>query len=199
MRMLKRFFDIVASGAGLVLLSPLLTVIALLIKLDSPGPVLFRQQRVGRHGRLFRIYKFRTMQVDAPERGMQLTVEGDARITRVGTPLRHYKLDELPQLLNVVKGEMSLVGPRPEVPKYVQYWDAGTRDAVLSVRPGMTDLASVEFRHENRMLEGSSSPERLYIEEIAPAKNRLAVHYVERWSIWLDMQILYRTFLAIIR
>jgi lipopolysaccharide/colanic/teichoic acid biosynthesis glycosyltransferase len=197
MKLLKRLIDVSASAAGLILLAPLLLIIAVLVRADSPGPVLFRQVRVGRNGQPFRIYKFRTMRVDAP--GPQLTVGTDRRITRVGGPLRHYKLDELPQLLNVLKGDMSLVGPRPEVPDYVRFWDDRTRRIVLAVRPGITDLASIRFRHENRLLELSDDPERVYVEEIAPIKNRLAVDYVEGWSLWLDIRILCRTMLAIVR
>lgn len=197
--MVKRLFDIGASCVGLVLLCPVLCVIALLVKLDSPGSVFFRQKRVGRKGQVFHIYKFRTMRPDKPGKGPELTVRDDARITRIGTTLRHYKFDELPQLINVLTGDMSLVGPRPEVPTYVDTWDDRTKTVVLSVRPGMTDLASIEFRNESALLEASEDPERKYLDEIAPMKSKLAVLYVENWSMWLDIKILYRTFLAILR
>jgi lipopolysaccharide/colanic/teichoic acid biosynthesis glycosyltransferase len=196
--MVKRVFDIATSGVGLVLLSPVLCVIALLVKLDSGGPVFFRQERVGRNGRTFRICKFRTMRSDPSCGGPELTVRDDARITRTGNTLRRYKLDELPQLINVLVGEMSLVGPRPEVPRYVEMWDESIKSIVLSVRPGLTDLASIEFRNESALLEASENPERKYVDEIAPMKNRLAVRYVENWSFWLDIKIICKTFAAIL-
>ncbi len=147
---LKRWFDLLASGLGLIALSPLLVLIALLIKLDSKGPVFFRQERVGRFGKVFRIHKFRTMITDAERQGLQITVGADARVTRVGGALRKYKLDELPQLIDVFLGDMSLVGPRPEVPRYVAFYPEETKDVVLSVRPGITDWASIEYKDENR-------------------------------------------------
>lgn len=197
--MLKRLFDLVASCIGLLVLSPLLVTIAALIKLDSPGPVFFRQTRVGRWGQGFRIYKFRTMRPPGTGASPELTVRDDPRITRIGMTLRHYKLDELPQLINVVVGDMSLVGPRPEVPRYVAAWDDETRKIVLSVRPGMTDLASIKYRNESASLEASQDPERKYLEEIAPAKNRLAVQYVQSRHFWLDVRILWKTLVAILR
>ena len=198
MKSVKRPIDIGASGVGLLLLSPVLGVIALLIKLGSPGPVFFRQKRVGRKGEAFQIFKFRTMRSEVSGQGPELTVRDDARITQIGTTLRHYKLDELPQLINVLLGDMSLVGPRPEVPRYVDKWDERTRSILLSVRPGMTDLASIEFRNESALLEASEDPERRYLDEIAPLKNRLAVRYVQNWSLWLDIKILFKTFAAIL-
>jgi lipopolysaccharide/colanic/teichoic acid biosynthesis glycosyltransferase len=197
--MLKRVFDILCSSAGLVLLFPLLVLIGLLVKVDSRGPVLFRQERVGRGGKSFRIYKFRTMHSGSSGRGSQLTVGDDPRITRVGRTLRHYKLDELPQLLNVLVGDMSLVGPRPEVPRYVQLWDDDTKSIVLSVRPGLTDLASIEFRNEGVLLAASDNPEERYIREVAPAKNKLAMRYVEKQNLWLDITIICKTLAAILR
>lgn len=193
----KRLFDICASATGLALLSPAFAVLALLVKLDSPGPVFFRQVRVGRFGYVFRIYKFRSMRSDQSGKGLQLTVSNDARVTRIGSVLRHYKLDELPQLINVLVGDMSLVGPRPEVPKYVTMWDARTRSILLSVRPGMTDLASIEYRNETALLNGSDNAERKYVEETAPAKNRLAIHYVENRSLLSDIKIIFRTLLVV--
>ena len=197
--MLKRSFDILASGAGLLILLPLLGLIALAVKVDSRGPVLFRQERVGRNGTAFRICKFRTMHATSSASGSQLTVGEDPRITRVGRTLRRYKLDELPQLLNVLSGDMSLVGPRPEVPRYVRTWDDETKAIVLSVRPGLTDLASIQFRNESMLLAASDDPEKKYIEEIVPTKNKLAVRYIEQQSLWLDIKIILRTLAAILR
>jgi lipopolysaccharide/colanic/teichoic acid biosynthesis glycosyltransferase len=197
--MVKRFFDILASSLALVLLSPVLCVVALLVKLDSPGPVFFLQERVGRNGRVFRIFKFRTMRSEVSGKGSELTVKDDPRITQVGAILRRYKLDELPQLLNVLFGQMSLVGPRPEVPRYVDMWDQRVKSILLSVRPGLTDLASLEFRNESALLDASEDPQRKYLDEIAPAKNKLAVQYVENRSFWLDVKIICRTLMAIFR
>ena len=188
--MLKRLFDLVVAGAGLLLLAPLLLVIALWIKLDSPGPVFFRQQRVGRFGTLFRIHKFRSMNGDAPLAGPQLTVGADPRITRAGAFLRRSKLDELPQLIDVLVGTMSLVGPRPEVPRYVAMYPAELRAKVLSVRPGITDPASIAYRDENTLLAGAADPERVYIEQVMPAKLRFAAQYVDRMSLWNDVRLI---------
>lgn len=196
---IKRLFDILLSAAGLVCLSPALIVIAVLIKRDSSGPVFFRQERIGQHGKPFRIHKFRTMTVAQPGSAMQITVGNDARITRVGDVLRHYKIDELPQLIDVLQGTMSLVGPRPEVPKYVALYPEPTKTIVLSVRPGITDLASIEYRSESELLGKSSNPEQTYIEEVMPAKLAYCVQYVQQQSLWLDIQIIVRTFLAILK
>lgn len=195
----KRLFDIAVSAAGLVCLSPVFIVIAVLIKRDSPGPVFFRQERIGLHGKPFRIHKFRTMTVAQPGSAMQITVGHDVRITRIGGVLRHYKLDELPQLIDVLLGTMSLVGPRPEVPKYVALYSEPTKSIVLSVRPGITDLASIEYRSESDLLGQSSNPEQTYIDEVMPAKLRYCVQYVQQQSLWLDIQIIARTFLAILK
>ena len=157
--MLKRTFDLLVSGIALVLIAPILLAIGLAIKLDSRGPAFFRQERVGRFGRTFRIHKFRSMAADAPTRGPQLTIGEDARITRVGGFLRRHKLDELPQLIDVFVGNMSVVGPRPEVPSYVALYSPEDRDLVLSVRPGITDRASVEFKDESEILGAASDPE----------------------------------------
>lgn len=196
--MAKRLFDITLSLLALVLLCPLLLAVALWVRLDSPGPVLFRQQRVGRGGRLFGILKFRTMQVNAEAAGLQITVGQDPRITSAGRWLRHSKLDELPQLLNVLRGEMSMVGPRPEVPRYVALYPADQRATVLSVRPGITDLASLAFRDESTLLARSADPERTYVEEILPIKLRHACDYVVRRSLWLDLRILALTALVLL-
>jgi lipopolysaccharide/colanic/teichoic acid biosynthesis glycosyltransferase len=196
--MSKRLFDVLAAGAGLVLLAPLLLLMALWIKLDSPGPVLFRQQRVGRHGVPFDIYKFRTM-ADRPDAGRQLTVGRDPRITRAGHFLRRSKLDELPQLLNVLEGTMSLVGPRPEVPRYVACYPPEARKAVLSVAPGITDLASILYKEESEILGRAADPERAYIETILPVKLAYYQRYVRERSSWLDLRIIFQTLAAIVR
>ena len=186
--LLKRLFDMAASGIGLLLLAPLLLALAVWIKCDSAGPVFFLQERVGLHGKLFRIIKFRSMRQH--HAGPQITVGADARITRSGRFIRAYKLDELPQLINVLLGDMSLVGPRPEVPRYVALYPADVRDEVLSVRPGMTDLASVQYRSESDLLASSSDPELTYTTVILPAKLALYQQYVRRRSLWLDVRII---------
>ena len=188
--MAKRLFDLLIAGLALLLLSPLLLVLALWVKLDSPGPVLFRQERVGRFGRPFHIHKFRTMAHDPAQRGPQITVGADPRITRAGRLLRHYKLDELPQLVDVLRGAMSLVGPRPEVPRYVALYPPALRDKVLSVRPGITDLASIQFRDENALLSKSADPEREYAEVVLPAKLRYAAEYVDHATLATDLRLL---------
>ena len=197
--MAKRFFDLLLSTLGLLALAPLLLLIALLIKLDSPGPVMFRQERVGRFGQPFRIHKFRTMRHEPAGQGLQITVGADRRITRVGGFLRASKLDELPQLLDVWLGDMSLVGPRPEVPRYVAHYPAELRDKVLSVRPGITDIASIEYRDESAVLAKATDPEHAYIHEVMPHKLALAARYVERSSLWLDVWLIWRTVVAIVR
>ncbi len=191
--MLKRLFDIGFSALALLIVAPLLLLAALWIKLDSPGPVFFRQVRVGRQGREFRIYKFRTMRTDAERRGPQITVGVDARITSSGHFLRRYKLDELPQFLNVLLGDMSVVGPRPEVPRYVAMYPAGQRETVLRVRPGITDIASLEYKDENELLGRSDDPERTYVEQVMPAKLALCERYVLERSFLGDLRIIART------
>jgi len=195
----KRLFDLVFSLTGLLLLSPVLLLIAILIKLDSPGPVFFRQVRVGRGNVPFRIHKFRTMQSAIDTSGLQLTVGADPRITRTGRWLRKYKLDELPQLIDVLQGSMSLVGPRPEVPKYVEYYSREQKDIVLSVRPGITDNASIEYRDENDILAESDNPEQDYIEKILPVKLGYYLRYVAERSMIGDIAIILRTVRAIFR
>ena len=190
--LLKRLFDMVAASIGLLLLAPLLLALAVWIKCDSAGPVFFLQERVGLHGKLFRIIKFRSMRQH--HAGPQITVGADARITRSGRFIRAYKLDELPQLINVLLGDMSLVGPRPEVPRYVALYPADVREEVLSVRPGMTDLASVQYRSESDLLAASSDPERTYTTVILPAKLALYQQYVRQRSLWLDVRIICVTF-----
>jgi lipopolysaccharide/colanic/teichoic acid biosynthesis glycosyltransferase len=190
--MLKRLFDSVCAFTGLVLLAPLLVVIAICILLESKGGVFYRQIRVGRYGNEFHLYKFRTMQPDADKKGL-LTVGGrDPRITAVGYYLRKFKLDELPQLLNVLNGSMSLVGPRPEVKKYVDLYTAEQRK-VLDVRPGITDYASLEYFSENDLLARSDNPEKTYITEIMPAKLELNKKYIKEAGLVTDLSIIFRT------
>lgn len=189
---MKRALDVLASLLGLVVLLIPGLIVAALIRRDSPGPVFFRQERVGRFGRPFRIHKFRTMRVDA-ERAGQLTVGADARITRIGAFLRAHRLDELPQLIDVFLGDMSLVGPRPEVPRYVAHYPAALREVVLSVRPGITDPASLRFRNESEQLAAAADPEREYIEVILPAKLACAADYAQHASFITDVGVLLRT------
>jgi lipopolysaccharide/colanic/teichoic acid biosynthesis glycosyltransferase len=191
--MLKRSFDLMVATLALILLAPLLVLIALAIKLDSPGPVFFRQVRVGRQGREFRIHKFRTMVADAPGRGLPLTVGDDARITRMGRRLRSTRLDELPQLLDVLAGTMSLVGPRPEVPRYVAQYPAALRERVLAVRPGITDPASLAGLEEATTLAAAADPERTYIEQILPKKLAMQAAYAESATLGRDLGVLVRT------
>lgn len=197
--MLKRAFDLLVSGIALVLIAPVLLAIGLAIKLDSRGPVFFRQERVGRFGRTFRIRKFRSMAVDAPARGPELTVGGDARITRIGWFLRRHKLDELPQLIDVLVGNMSIVGPRPEVPRYVALYAPEDRDLVLSVRPGITDWASVEFKDESEILGNARDPEAAYRTDILPRKLAYYRAYVRERSFRGDLAIISSTLKALVR
>lgn len=196
--MSKRLFDVLAAAGGLILLAPAMLAIALWIRLDSPGPALFRQRRVGRYGRHFEIYKFRTM-ADRPDVGRQLTVGPDPRITRAGRFLRRTKLDELPQLLNVLEGTMSLVGPRPEVPRYVDRYPPAVRQAVLSVAPGITDLAAILYKDENDILGRANDPEQAYVETILPVKLEYYQRYVRDRSFWLDLRIIFRTLAALLK
>ncbi len=194
--MLKRLFDIFVSFTGLLLLLPLFFIIGLVVRLGSPGSVFYRQQRVGKKGQLFRIFKFRTMQPNSDSKGL-LTVGGrDPRITRSGYFLRKYKLDELPQLLNVLIGDMSFVGPRPEVKKYVDLYTPQELQ-VLNVRPGITDYASLEYFSENELLATSDDPETTYIQEIMPAKLKLNARYIEEAGLLTDVKIMGRTILKI--
>jgi lipopolysaccharide/colanic/teichoic acid biosynthesis glycosyltransferase len=193
----KRVFDIVVAGVGLVVLAPLLAVLGVWVRADSTGPALFRQERVGRGGALFRIHKFRTMRSGDEATGSPITVGADARITSAGAFLRRHKLDELPQLIDVLRGDMSLVGPRPELPRYVAEYPVALRDKVLSVRPGITDLASIEFRNEAELLARAADPEREYREVVLPAKLRLAVEYVESATLASDLRVIGRTLKAL--
>ncbi|MBN8280492.1 MAG: sugar transferase [Gammaproteobacteria bacterium] len=191
--MAKRTFDVLASVAVLAVLWPLLLLVAAWVRLDSPGPALFRQERVGLRGELFTLLKFRTMAATPLPGGPLVTAAGDRRVTRAGRWLRPTKLDELPQLLNVLAGDMSLVGPRPEVPRYVTLWPPQQRDLILSVRPGITDEAAVVFRDEERLLAAAADPELYYVEEILPRKLALYVAYVRGRSFGGDLRLLART------
>ncbi|HET8871350.1 MAG TPA: sugar transferase [Aquabacterium sp.] len=195
----KRLFDVLMSTLGLLVLAPCLMLIALAIKLDSSGPVFFRQERVGRYGKPFRIHKFRTMRHDPAGRGLQITVGADQRITRVGAVLRQTKLDELPQLIDVWVGSMSLVGPRPEVPRYVAHYPEDLKRKILSVRPGITDIASIEYRDESAVLARARDPEQAYVTEVMPHKLALAASYVDQASVWLDIKLIIRTIWAIVQ
>jgi lipopolysaccharide/colanic/teichoic acid biosynthesis glycosyltransferase len=191
--MFKRAFDVVAALIGLALFGLPMLAVAAWIRADSPGPVFFRQERVGRHGRVFRIHKFRTMTVDAEAKGLQLTVGADARVTRAGAWLRARRLDELPQFLDVLAGDMSLVGPRPDVPRYVALWPEALRERVLAVRPGITDPASLEFRDEASLLAKAVDPEREYLEVILPRKLARAAEYADHASLWSDLAVIGRS------
>jgi lipopolysaccharide/colanic/teichoic acid biosynthesis glycosyltransferase len=194
---MKRFFDIVASGLGLLLLSPILIVVAIWIKLDSTGPVFYRQVRVGKNNEDFQIFKFRSMRIGS-DKGSLVTIGGrDPRITRSGYFIRKFKIDELPQLINVFVGDMSLVGPRPEVRHYVDYW-TDEQMHVLDVRPGITDPASIKFRNENELLEKAENPEKYYIEVIMQEKIKLYLEYVQQNNFLYDIKLIFQTFWVII-
>jgi len=194
--MLKRVFDNVVSFCGLVLLAPLLIVIAVLIKLDSEGPVFYRGLRTGRHGKPFQIFKFRTMVCNAEQLGGGSTAKDDPRVTRMGRVLRRYKWDELPQLLDVLRGEMSIVGPRPELPEYTRLY-SGEEKMILTVRPGITDYASLEFIRLGEIL-GNAAPDRYYEEKVRPIKNALRVKYVKERSFFGDLKLIARTLARIL-
>ena len=194
---MKRIFDIVASGIGLILLSPLFIILTICIKCDSIGPVFYKQVRVGRNNMDFQLFKFRSMRVGSDKKGL-ITVGGhDPRITRSGYYIRKYKLDEFPQLINVFKGDMSLVGPRPEVRKYVDMYTEEQMH-VLDVRPGITDLASIRYRNENELLERVNDPDKYYVEVIMPDKLRINLEYVARHSFTFDIRLIFQTFRAIV-
>ena len=194
---MKRLFDVLASGVGLIVLSPLFLFLAIWIKMDSKGPVFYRQVRVGRINKDFRIFKFRSMHVGA-DKGSLVTIGGhDSRITRSGYFIRKFKFDELPQLINVFLGDMSLVGPRPEVRHYVDYWTPEQMH-VLDVRPGITDPASIKFRNENELMEKAEDPERYYIEVIMQEKIKLYLEYVDKHNFWYDLALIFKTFWVII-
>lgn len=188
----KRTFDLAGAGLGVVLLAPLLALLAILVKIEDRGPIFYRQERVGYRGRQFRIWKFRTMVPDAEARGLPLTVWRDPRVTRIGAWLRRLKLDELPQLFNVLVGDMSLVGPRPEVPRYVASYTAAER-RVLELVPGITDDASLRYVDESTMFAAAADPERRYVEEILPDKIRLNLAYAARATVWTDCRLILAT------
>ena len=195
---MKRLFDIVSSGLGLIVLSPLFLILAVWIKLDSKGPVFYRQVRVGFKNKDFRIFKFRSMRVGA-DKGSLVTIGGrDPRVTKSGYWIRKFKLDELPQLINVFIGDMSLVGPRPEVRHYVDYWTPEQMH-VLDVRPGITDPASIKFRNENELMEKAEDPEKYYIEVIMQEKIKLYLGYVEKHNFWYDLGLIFKTFWVIVK
>jgi lipopolysaccharide/colanic/teichoic acid biosynthesis glycosyltransferase len=189
---MKRLFDILFSSIGLLFLQPFFVVIAIMIKVDSTGPILFKQGRMGKNFRRFIIYKFRTMVVDAEEKGLRITSGGDRRVTRVGRTLRKFKIDELPQLFNVLKGDMSLVGPRPEVEEYVKLYERDYRE-ILKKRPGITDVSSIIFREEEAVLENQADPEGYYKKILLPEKIRLAKEYIEKSSFLYDLKLILNT------
>jgi lipopolysaccharide/colanic/teichoic acid biosynthesis glycosyltransferase len=196
--MIKRVFDVTAAAAGLIFTSPFLLCIAVLIKQEDAGPIFYRGERVGLFGKPFRIFKFRTMVVDAERIGGSSTSDDDSRITRVGKWLRRYKLDELPQLINVLTGDMSIVGPRPEVKRYTDMYTEEEK-AILTVRPGITDWASIWNADEGAVLAGAEDPDKAYLELIRPKKLKLQMKYVRERSLWVDLKIIFLTILAVLQ
>lgn len=195
--MIKRIFDIIFSSIGLILLSPILFIIAILIVIDSNGPVFFKQSRVGQYNRDFKIFKFRTMHMDSDKMGLLTVGDKDPRVTKMGYFLRKYKFDELPQLINVLQGTMSFVGPRPEVRKYVDFYSKDDLQ-ILNTKPGITDLASIEYRNEAELIKKASNPEKVYIEEIMPAKLKLNKLYISNYNLFTDVKIILKTFASIL-
>jgi len=194
---MKRLFDIITSGCGLIVLSPMFLVLSVWIKMDSNGPIFYKQVRVGRDGKDFRLFKFRSMRVGSDVKGL-ITIGGhDPRVTRSGYFIRKFKLDEFAQLINVFIGDMSLVGPRPEVRHYVDYWNPEQMH-VLDVRPGITDPASIKFRNENELLEKVKDPEKYYIEVIMQEKIKLYLEYVQNASFLYDIKLIFRTLFVIV-
>lgn len=197
-RVVKRAFDIISSGAALILLFPLFIILSVCICIDSPGSPFFTQKRVGRYGRIFNIYKFRSMVSGKSANSPSITQKDDNRITKVGAFIRKYKIDEIPQLINVFIGDMSIVGPRPEVPKYVAMYNEEQR-RVLSVRPGLTDLASISFIDEEQILAVSDDMEKTYVEEIMPKKLQLGIQYINNLTFFNDIKLIFRTFASILK
>ncbi|MGE0635530.1 MAG: sugar transferase [Bacteroidia bacterium] len=195
---MKRIIDFIFSLLGIIVLLPVFIIISILIVLDSPGGIFYLQTRVGKNNKNFKLFKFRTMKTDADKKGLLTVGNSDSRITRTGLWLRKYKLDELPQLFNVLLGEMSLVGPRPEVRKYVALYSAEQKK-VLSVKPGITDNASIEYADENELLSKQSEPEKFYINEVMPAKLKINLEYISKQSIAEDFRIILKTFFRIIK
>ncbi len=194
--LVKRVFDFIVSALGIVVFSPLLIVSALLVKVDSPGPIFFKQQRIGKEFRPFWIYKFRTMRASL-DQGPNITIGNDPRITGIGRLLRQTKIDELPQLINILRGEMSFVGPRPEVPQYVQLYRKEYQQ-ILTVRPGLTDLASLKYRDEAALLASAENPEEEYVRRILPDKIMLATDYIQRASFFFDLRLILETILRLV-
>ena len=196
--MLKRTFDVVVSFLGLVMLFPFLIIIAAIIVIDSKGGVFFLQDRVGKNGKVFKIIKFRTMTVGSDKKSLLTIGQKDSRITRVGYFLRKFKIDEIPQLINVLKGDMSFVGPRPEVEKYVALYNE-EQLKVLTVRPGITDFASIQYKDESTLLANADDPETFYVSEVMPAKLKLNIYYINNRNFMLDVKIIFKTILEIFR
>lgn len=195
--MIKRIFDAFFSGLGLIVLAPFLLIIAIIIKCDSKGPILFIQPRVGLHNKNFNIFKFRTMYIESENKGLLTIGNRDSRITKVGYFLRRYKIDEFPQLINIIKGDMSFVGPRPELRKYVNYYTKEDM-IVLSVKPGITGLASIEYRNEVELLKSAKDPEIFFIQSIIPEKNKLNKEYIAKKSFWFDLKLIVITILKVV-
>ena len=195
--MAKRLFDIIFSLLGLITLCPLFLIVAFAVKLTSPGPVFFKGERMGKNGKPFRIFKFRTMVDKADKMGGPSTAADDPRLTKIGLFLKRFQIDELPQLINVLKGEMSLVGPRPEVKMYIDMLSGEQRKIILSVRPGMSDWASLWNFHESEILKGSRDPEKTYMEKIRPEKICLQIEYVQNHSFLVDLKIITKTIMKI--
>jgi lipopolysaccharide/colanic/teichoic acid biosynthesis glycosyltransferase len=191
--MIKRIFDIVFSFFGLILVSPILLTVSILIKKESPGPAFYFGERIGKGGRAFRMYKFRSMVMNADKIGGPSTAADDPRLLKIGKVMKKYQLDELPQFINILKGEMSFVGPRPEVPSEVATYDEETRKIILSVKPGLTDLATLENVHEGEILKGEKDPHEAYRRLIQPQKLKLAKEYAKTRSFWLDIKIILKT------
>lgn len=191
-----RFLDFMLSLIGLIILSPIMGIVAILVKVDSPGPVFYRARRIGRDGKTFRLFKFRSMVLEADRQGPGITVAGDQRVTRLGKLLRKYKVDELPQLINVLRGDMSLVGPRPEDPQYVALYTA-EQSKILKVKPGITGVAALTYRHEEEILQGPDW-EATYIQRVMPDKLALELAYQRRRTFWSDLGIIFKTFQIIL-
>ncbi|MFA6190604.1 MAG: sugar transferase [Candidatus Staskawiczbacteria bacterium] len=197
--MLKRLMDIILVLIGFIIVLPIMAVVAVVIKINSPGPALYVSERIGRSGKSFKIYKFRTMVVNADKMGGPSTAADDPRLTKIGLFLKRFQLDELPQLFNVLKGDMSLVGPRPEVKIYVDIMTEEEKNVILSVRPGITDLASLWNFHEAEILKGSPDPEKTYMEKIRPEKLRLQIKYVKEMNFLTDIKIIFQTILKVFK
>jgi len=196
--LIKKIFDMIFSLLGIIILSPIFLVTSLLIKLGSSGPVLYKGTRVGKNKKLFKMYKFRTMVINADKIGGPSTSKNDSRLTKIGKIIRKYKIDEIPQLINVLKGEMSFVGPRPEVLEEVKTYTKEEKQ-ILKIKPGITDWASIVFRNEGEILKGSENPHKTYIEKIRPEKHRLEIKYVKNHNIFIDLKILFKTILTILK